>query len=168
MKLSHLNEWLSLIANMGVLVGIVFLIVELQQTNRIAQVSAEYELRNNFSSLNELHMANEEYSDFVVRTFYPDTMADGDEFRARQAINRLLNIWLAAAFSYENGIASEMIYNNILDDAKGAIETSSPAGRVLWKSQLDTYPSLASTDVFQFIYELLEQYDENGLEINAK
>ncbi len=166
MKLKHLNEWLSFGANLGVLVGIIFLIIELQQTNRIARVSAEYELRNNFSSLNELHMMDPDYADFITYTSSDNAVIEGaDAFRVEQGINRLLNIWLAGIFSYENGIASEMIYNNIIDDARAVIENNSPAARVLWRKQLDTYPSLESTELFQYIYGLLESYDELGREL---
>ena len=166
MKIADLNEWLSLLANVGVLIGIIFLIVELQQTNRIARVSAEYEIRNNFSALNELNMSDPEYAEWIVGINQPDTVLDGtDEWRTRNVIARLWNVMQAASVSYENGIASETLYRNMLDDARLNIQNSSPAARVLWRQQLDAYPSLESTDLAQYIYGLLDNYDEFGREI---
>jgi len=46
MKLNQLNSWLNLIANIGVLAGIVFLAIEINQSNLQAQ-SATYQARTN-------------------------------------------------------------------------------------------------------------------------
>lgn len=60
MKLSELNEWLTLTANFGVLLGIVFLGIEIQQNTRAI------ERQVNIDSANALHgeMAGSQY--------YPD------------------------------------------------------------------------------------------------
>ena len=44
MKLSELNDWLSLAANIGVLIGLIALVIELDQSTRVAEVTA-YETR---------------------------------------------------------------------------------------------------------------------------
>lgn len=46
MKLENANSWLALVANIGVIVGIVFLALEINQSNRHAQ-SATYQARVN-------------------------------------------------------------------------------------------------------------------------
>ena len=40
MKLSELDDWLSLAANIGVLIGLVALVIELNQSTRMAEVTA--------------------------------------------------------------------------------------------------------------------------------
>lgn len=40
-RVGGLNQWLTLAGNLGVLVGLFFLVVELNQANRIAAYTAE-------------------------------------------------------------------------------------------------------------------------------
>ena len=51
MKLSSMNEWLTLTANLGVIAGIVFLALEIQQNNALMASEARY---NRFEASNIL------------------------------------------------------------------------------------------------------------------
>ena len=46
MKLIHLNEWLSIAANIGVLAGILFLIIEIGQQSESIDLSNELAIQN--------------------------------------------------------------------------------------------------------------------------
>ena len=53
--MDKINKWLTLVANIGVLVGIIFLSLEINQSNRIAErdarsesVAQEFELQKSF------------------------------------------------------------------------------------------------------------------------
>jgi hypothetical protein len=50
MKLSEINEWLNLLANIGVFAGILFLAFEIQQNSNIARTAA---YNDNINSFNE-------------------------------------------------------------------------------------------------------------------
>lgn len=63
MKLEKLNSWLTLLANLGVLAGIVFLVIELDQSNRQAQ-SSTFQAR-----INEIDQQGRE---FAVSEFLPE------------------------------------------------------------------------------------------------
>lgn len=161
MKNINIGQTVNTLANVGVIAGIIFLILEIQQANRIARVSAEYDLRNNFSSVNELVLVNDELAEFLFRRSEDGAVLDSTaRVRAGAWTRRSLNVWLAAESAYENGIATEVTYNNIFDDIRFEIENSGPSMRAVWRDTLNVYPSLSDTAVFMYITELLEEHSD--------
>lgn len=56
--MEKLNQWLTLAANLGVLIGVIFVVVELNQANRIAAYSAESTRRTQFLAMNTARIEN--------------------------------------------------------------------------------------------------------------
>ena len=68
MNLDNLNKWLTLGANLGVLVGIFALVIELQHSSRLAQVNA-YQTRNSEIVNASVELAlSQELSDLCPQT----------------------------------------------------------------------------------------------------
>jgi len=67
MEIDRLNRWLTFLANIGVIAGLVFLVLEIQQSNRIAVAATEIEVRNSFSSINASIYTDPELSRLMVR-----------------------------------------------------------------------------------------------------
>lgn len=162
MDIEKLNHWLSLVANIGVLIGLVFLILEISQTNRIAIVSAEYDFRDSAGLINESVYSNAEVADFIyyINNNDEEILQEGERLRAFQWAFRLLNLWIAAESAYQNEISSEMVYNNIINDIRDDIHNTSPAMRKIWREAISIYPALDSTGVFLNIDQLLREYGE--------
>ena len=161
MKKFDLGQTFTILANVGVIAGIIFLALEIQQANRIALVTAEYELRNSFSAINEAVFTNTELAEFLYQTNELGGAIEGSDIsKARSWTHRLLNVWLAATFAYDNGIATEMTYNNILDDVRSSVGSAGPDFRSQWRQSIESFPSLASTDVFVLIDEILDEYEQ--------
>lgn len=165
MRKIDLGQTLTILANVGVIAGIVFLGMEIRQANRIALVTAEYELRNNFSSVNEAILTNTELADFVHQTMTLNApLEGGDTSKARSWVFRNMNIWLAATFAYQNGIATETTYENILDNVRAelAAAESNPDMLAMWRSGYGRFPSLHATPVFVLIDELLDEHERQS------
>ncbi|HJO12504.1 MAG: hypothetical protein QGG67_02420 [Gammaproteobacteria bacterium] len=159
MNKDNFSHWLSLVANFGVIVGIVFLTLEINQTNLIAMVSAEYEFRNSGALINESIYTNPELAAFVyhINNTEQEEFTEVEHQRAYALALRLLNLWLGAESAYRSGIASEMIYNNILDDIRNGNIDTSPAMRKIWRELISDYSALGSTVVFTTIDQLLRE-----------
>jgi len=165
MKKIDLGQGLTLLANLGVIAGIVFLAVEIQQANRIALVSAEYELRNNFSAINELLLTDSELAEFLHQAEILGSQLDGiSADRARMWTYRLINVWIAAEFAYQNGIATEATHQNILENVRARLERARNSREMIaiWRASYNTFPSLASTDVFALMDQMLGEYERAG------
>jgi len=52
MQLDDLNKWLTLAANVGVLAGIIFLAIELQQNTNMMQAQTRQAITENSNSIN--------------------------------------------------------------------------------------------------------------------
>jgi hypothetical protein len=70
MKMDGLNKWLTLIANMGVLAGVIFLGIETNQNTRSFEASAYRDLTDrlieiNSSNVNRLELIPDEVTEAV-------------------------------------------------------------------------------------------------------
>ena len=88
----RLNRWLTLIANIGVIVGIAFLAIEIRQANRIAIASTEIGVRNGWLQLNESIYASSEVAGLWIKAADPNTQwSPIEEVRVTTIINNLVN-----------------------------------------------------------------------------
>ncbi len=89
MNLDKLNQWLSLVANLGVMVGIIFLVVELSQNTQALNANA---IQNSTQIAREYVMMLSQDPDVVRITMTHDLSELSDIDRRRAFwINRSLN-----------------------------------------------------------------------------
>ena len=67
MKLNDLNEWLTLTANVGVLIGIIFLAFEIQQNTSQMRAEAAIGIHQDVQRLNEALYQDEELAALILR-----------------------------------------------------------------------------------------------------
>lgn len=114
MNLDKLNQWLSLLANLGVLVGLIFLIAELNQANRIAVYTAESTRRTQFLDMNTSRIENPE---IIAKLMQPDPeFTDVEWVQALYTARQQTNTWIDAENAVINGLLSETTYREIFND----------------------------------------------------
>ncbi|MDA1371797.1 MAG: hypothetical protein O2971_13690 [Proteobacteria bacterium] len=108
MNMDKINKWLTLVANIGVLVGIIFLSLEINQSNRIAErdarsesVAQEFELQKSF-------IKNAEVSALMLKLSSGETdLTPLEEFQA-ESFAQLLALRAADLnIIYEGGFLTE-------------------------------------------------------------
>ena len=67
MKNIDFGQTITVLANVGVIVGIVFLVLELQQNNEVLELQIQSEDRARVSGIIELVVENPEYADLMAR-----------------------------------------------------------------------------------------------------
>ncbi len=123
MKKNDLGQAVAILANIGVLAGIIFVAYEIRQSNRIAVGTTSYELNRHWMTINELYMTSPEVLDLIVELGNED-FAPEDRRQREQAeayARRLLNNWIAIEEAYDNGIASDVFYSLAVEDVKALI-----------------------------------------------
>ena len=114
MEPNQLNRWLNLAANLGVIVGIVFLIVELDQTNRIARYTAEVGWRSQAMDINSSRI---EYSEIYAKLQADSAeLTPSERAQALMMARQLFNFWISAESAYDLGLISESSLENTLID----------------------------------------------------
>ena len=124
-----------LIANVGVLVGLIVVVIELNQSTRVAEVSAYQDLINQVNNMNELRATNKELAALDIKARQGAELTDLE-------YSQFLSYWRLqirhgdlAFLQFENGFISEMQLYGIL----GPVRTHlvSDIGKELWRSGRD-------------------------------
>jgi len=111
MKISEFNDWLSLIANLGVLVGIIFLAVELQQNSNIAQADSYRQIVENIADWRSEINNNPELFDLwtaYAADYKLQEMGSEDRVRVVFLVNNIFGSFESAYYAREYGIISEL------------------------------------------------------------
>lgn len=107
MNLDNINKWLSFAANIGVIIGIFFLALELNQNTVISEVDSILSIRQSQQNIQLISLENPEFAAFNVKLLNNDEL---NPVEARQAIDFALylrNQSQMAYIQYENGLISE-------------------------------------------------------------
>jgi len=159
MNLDNLNKWITLAANIGVLVTIGFLAVQISQSNRIAVASSEMAIRNSFGQLNEAVYADDALAKLFTETTSTTAEFDSVEFTKLQAVTtQVLNTWISIEIANQNGMAADETYQQMFDDIRRFIE-GRPALRPILRGLVELYPALSSSETMLLIDSLLNSYE---------
>jgi len=138
MKKIDLGHTMSTLANIGVLLGIVFLAYELRQNTLATQLSATNAFENSFSQ-HELFVAgNAEFADILRRGDNGEELTEAEQFRLTVFLRSALRGWQTQQFQYLNSALDEDIWDGQLQSLRQAIRNSS-AVRTFWEQNQDTF-----------------------------
>ena len=147
----------------SVVLSLLFVAFQIQQTNQIAIVTAEIETRNNYSDLNEAMFSDKELAALLERSSEPAfNPAVGEQTQLRSFAFRFMNIWLASEIAFMNGMLPESSYQIVIDDIKYLLERN-PYQRRFFREILDNYPGWGDTEVAKTVEIELKKYEDTPL-----
>ncbi len=133
MDTDRLNKWLSLVANLGVIAGIVFLAYEIRLSNQIALATTELTLRESYGSANESVYENPAIAEVLHKARNTDSEFSGAESQmAEYYIARMFNTWVGIELAYDNGMASRETLEAAFADMRWTYDYY-PALRHAWR-----------------------------------
>ena len=154
---TRINEWLQILASLGVLAGLVFLALEIQQANRIAIASTEIAIREGFGSLNETIYTNQETATFLAKARVADADFSGTEREQVDAfIARLINIWSGIEKAYVNEMISRQTFDEAIEDMQWTVDTY-PSMRPYFEDYVRTYPAMSDSELARELTRYLEE-----------
>ena len=109
MNFDKANKWLTLLANLGVLVGIVFLTLEINQSNRIAMQEARSELTSSQLDVEIMFLENPDAAAIMVKLSSGEPLTPEEEFRVSSYALIILNAAAALNLTYENGFTNDRV-----------------------------------------------------------
>ena len=141
MNLDTLNKWLTLLANIGVIAGIIFLIIEINQNSLETRLQTESSFQSTFTTVELAAMTDKELLDALLRSQKGELLTDADQLRVLlfyravvrgyqnsyyQALSGVLNpqIWegekhqMAQSFGFDQGLVSYWRSNQSLYTAE--------------------------------------------------
>lgn len=144
MESDRLNRWLSLIANFGVIIGLAVLIVELDQTNRIAKYTAEISRRSEAIEINSSRIEHSEtYAKLQVNE---EELTPSERAQAVMMARQLSNYWGNAESAHKLGLISDSSFEGTLNDISVSLEEA-PGLVPYFAYLLDAYKKENDTSV---------------------
>ena len=125
MDLDKLNKWLSLGANVGVLAGIVFLAVELQQNTEILQAQARRDQLDARTASGELVITNSDLAEVAFKASNGEELTPLEEYR--------FDSWAYQKFRNWEWQFGEYLHGTLLVDELPVVG---------WANNFETYPRL--------------------------
>ena len=114
MDVDRLNQRLNLAASIGVIVGLFFLVVEINQSNRIASYAAEHSRRNQWIELNTVRIENSDvYAKFQAGV---SDLTPAEKANALMTARQFVNSWKDAEAAYDRGLLSDETFETNLKD----------------------------------------------------
>jgi hypothetical protein len=151
MKKIGLGQTITILANVGVIAGIVFLAVEIRQNNRIVQAQTRAQIASESADHLMRRAENGELADIASRAENGDVLSPADERRLFNLFQSRFRRWENIHFQYRRGLYSEEEFTGNLKAWGGAL--SNQAAQRHWEQQRDSF----SPEFRQDIDELIEQ-----------
>ena len=108
MESNRLNQWLTLGANIGVLVGIILLLVELNQTQEIARAEIRNEIYQGLTD--SLDLMDRDTADIIARLKAGDVISQADAILVDRWAESIFRYWENADYQYLMGLYDESEY----------------------------------------------------------
>ena len=100
MKLAGTDKWLNLVANIGVLVGIVFLAYEIQQNTVATQLEVASSFQSSFSEVEMLIAVDSEFAELLFNARIGAELSPQEQFRIAVFYGNVLRTWQNVHFQY--------------------------------------------------------------------
>lgn len=107
MKLDSLNRWLTLFANVGVIAGIFFLAIQVQQNNKLLSAAAINVVLETRMQRVEQTAANEDQAALLVKNRSGAPLTEIESARMQAIHARTLMGWQRDFFLFQEGILTE-------------------------------------------------------------
>ena len=151
----NVNKWLTLGANIAVLLGITFLVIEIRQSNRIAIAATEIAVSDQFKTINNLVLANDDVAQLLVKAWNADAEFSAVETEKLYAFFYThLITWTIIEIAYDNGMVTHRTLEVALEDIR-IMFNDYPALRPVARETIDSFGT--DSRVFAAIREELAE-----------
>ena len=110
MNTDRLNRWMTLGANLGVLVGIILLIVELTQNREMMRAQIRNDIAAHEVQRMDILVADAELAEILVRVQNGEDLSPSEEIRARFRRYGSFRSWENVYYQYQLGLFDQSEY----------------------------------------------------------
>jgi len=139
LKKIDLGQTISIVANLGILAGLVLLAVELNQNNQLMRSAGVISLNEKAMEWNARIAENHEVAEIISKAINSEVLTDTEQIRLRALTNVLLAGWVMDFQQYQTGLVTEEYMNGIVPRYRDALRNR-PYQSVFWETIKDTYP----------------------------
>ena len=144
MDSDRLTRWLTFGANLGVLVGIILLIVELDQNRDTMRAQTRHELAMGIVDLLQTVASNEQLADLMYRANSGEEITPRELFQYQIRTNALFRYWEDVHYQYRVGLYDDIEFEKQRDAWKDNFANASLAVQYWCKVRSLYSPEFAS------------------------
>jgi hypothetical protein len=127
----RINRWLTLGANVGVLIGIVLLIIELDQNRDMMRAQIRNELSIGVQELVRPALVDQDLADLLIRAGTGESLSPAESFRVGIWDQSIFRYWENVHYQYRQGLYEESEYLPHID-AMLDVLAENPRMHSLW------------------------------------
>ncbi len=132
MNIERLNSWLTLGANIGVFIGIVFLALEVRQTGDALHAQISDSVADGFITLNMATISDPQVANVWLTGIYqPDSLTDTEAVQFSMYMRALFNQFIRLENLYRIGLISESDWSYQAEEIVTMMST--PGGQVFFE-----------------------------------
>ncbi len=132
MNAEKLNSWLGVLANIGVLVGIIFLAIEVRHSSNAVNAQMADSVADGFIALNITSITDPAVARiWVVGLVEPESLSDVEAIQFSMLIRGLFNQYARVHRLYQSGLLSESDWALYAREAASTMTT--PGGKLHWE-----------------------------------
>ncbi len=114
--MSKLAQWMEITASVGVIVGIIFLIIEISQNTVATENDAIFALQNIYAEQVLVAVENEEIFQVMRKIYSDEELTSEEAFRASIYFSSTMALFEYAHMQSETGLISESLMSSYEDD----------------------------------------------------
>jgi len=146
MDSDRLNRWLTLGANLGVLVGIILLIVELDQNREMMKSQTRNDLAMGIVGIQRGISENNQLADVIARAEAGETLTPSETVQFSARSFAMYRYWENVHYQYRVGLYDEVEYSKQKDSWYGYMNASK-ANAQFWCSSRDIFSPAFAAEV---------------------
>jgi len=117
-------QWLSLVANVGALIGLLLIVVQLQQNRDLMRAQIRHDLAMGIVELLNTPAANSQLASVLRRGELGEALTPDEQFQFEVRSNALLRYWEDVHYQYRQGLYDEVEYSAQQEAWKGTLSRS--------------------------------------------
>lgn len=106
----RLTRWLTLVANVGALAGLILIVVQLQQNRAMMQAQIRHDLAMGIVELLNTPANNNQLASVLRRASIGEALTADEQFQFELRSNALLRYWEDVHYQYRRGLYDEIEY----------------------------------------------------------
>ena len=139
MKIEKLNEWLGIAANLGVILGIVFLVIEINQSTKATAAAASDSVTSGYLELSLPIMTDTHTARiFALGLYQPESLTNEEAVQFSMYLRQLVNQHLRMRELARQGLYVEMYKGGDIQQLARMLST--PGGQVFFEGNKDVMP----------------------------
>ena len=131
MDSDKLNKWLTLLANVGVIAGIIFLAIEIRQNSDAIRAQTRAQLAEEVTELFSVNMNDQEYATVLMKGNNLEELSAVERYQYYRHRNAWANHWLNVAYQHKMGMYDDVEFELQISNVRQDMETY-PGLKVHW------------------------------------